>query len=188
MRALIAYIGVLLVILGIVLGAYMVNDPSTNTLVGASPVNPPYPAGASDATVLPFSDPGSGPIAYTVSAEYGDSNATVLVYDCGPVQNLGCTGPANNSSPLLTVHGGSGSGTFTGQAGHWYVATANEPLNVNVNVPLNPLAAVALYGSLGMVLGGVAILIVGLRMRDPLRRPAPRIAQLKRTLYFFLQS
>ncbi len=195
MRAIFVYIGIFLwIVSGLLLGAYAVN-PGSQTLAGAGVVVPSYYVTnflgtyqAATPVGLPFYEPGTNTsITFTVNYQFGNTSTVVTVYPCpGGSQSISCYNWYGQ--PLLTLHGASSTGTFSGHVGEWYIVNASDPVKVQVSVPPSPSALGEEIGAAGLGAGGAALFILGLIMRDPLNRPAPRLAQLKRTLYFFFQS
>ncbi len=204
MRAVFVYIGFLLwVVAALVLLGFVMN-PGSATLVGAGEVAPAYSVTTLGFTQnvslpvgLPFTDPGdNSSVSYTLSYEFGNTSTVVEVFECPwgggtnatshPFQSVKCF--EWYGKPLLTLSGSKGSGSWTGTTGVWYIATASDLVKVSINVPLTPTAFAEEAAAVGAGAGGSALFILGLILRDPLNRPAPRLAQLKRTLYFFFQS
>ena len=69
-----------------------------------------------------------------------------------------------------------------------YAVLANEPLVVVVKVP-QTLPSLGVEGaSIGLLAIGGGLTVASFFLADPSHRPSPRIAQLKRTLYFFFQN
>lgn len=195
MRAIFVYVGILLWLLaGMLLFGYVVN-PGSQTLAGAGVVVPAYYVTnflgtyeAAPPVGLPFTEPGTNTsVSFTVSYQFGNASTVVQVYPCpGTFQSISCFNWYGK--PLLTLQGASASGSFTGRIGEWYIVNASDPVKVEVHIPPSSSALAEEIGAAGAGAGGTALFILGLILRDPLNRPSPRLAQLKRTLYFFFQS
>lgn len=180
MRAIFVYIGLLLIVVGIVSGVAWLNGPAAQSTVGQGTATP-------DGNGLPFNL--TAPTSTTtlrVSYQYGDSAADVTVQACS-VQGLECS---TGTGPILAnITGPQGSATISNlPSGKWYIVNSNEPVVVTAQVTPTPLATAEEALGAGGIAGGVVLLILGLWLRDPLNRPTPRLAQMKRTLYFFFQS
>lgn len=93
------------------------------------------------------------------------SNISVSVYDCGTDSN--CVSP---SIPLVTGSGPSGSISWTGEKGHYFVIVPSDAtaITADYNVPLVGGAA-----GLGLTLLGVIILAAGVVLKKPLT-PTPK--------------
>jgi peptide/nickel transport system permease protein len=189
MKMMFVNIGIVALVIGAALGIYWVNTPLSQNDVAYGMSEPGFG--------LAFWAPGSNGTTTTfyVSYLYADSNASVQLYSCAP--GLGSSCNSNLGGVLLTttsgansINGQNGQGTYVEPAGQgkWYVATTNEPLIVVVKVPYSATSTAVEWGSIGLMVGGLAVLIAGFILRDPKAKPMPRIAQLKRTLYFFFQN
>ncbi len=198
MRRAFAYLGVLLLLVGAAVGLVWYTSPASDTLVANGPVLPQFLAegqpgdafglGQGLAFSSPYGAPGS-PITYHISVQYGDAQAVSYVQACPTDQTLTCsTSPGAGDPIFLTLHGGSAKGTFRGVAGEWYILVSNEPIVASVTVDPQPLQLSEEITGAALFFGGAGLLVVGLVLRDPKNRPAPRVARIKRTLYFFVQS
>lgn len=182
MRAIFVYVGFLLIVIGIISGVIWLNGPSSQDLVAQGTATP-------DGNGLPFelTAPGSSS-SVTITYQYGSGNAQVEVQACpSSEQGPGCT--IGQTQVLANETGASKTFTINNlPTGKWYLINATQPVLVTATVP--PTAgAVAEEGLAGGgLVGGLVLLIVGLWLKDPLNRPTPRLAQTKRTLYFFFQS
>ncbi len=197
MRPFFAYLAVLMMVVGIVLGMLWYTSPQADTQVANGPTFPSFVAQGQvgDPFVgslgLAFTSPygvNNSSFTYHVSYQYGSSQASVYIQKCPPGQTFSCSSPGPSAPLLLNLSGASASGSFTGKAGQWYVAVSNEPVIVTVTANPEPTELVAEVAAAVLFFGGGGLLVVGLILRDPKARPTPRLARLKRTLYFFFQS
>ncbi|MDE1820264.1 MAG: ABC transporter permease [Euryarchaeota archaeon] len=196
MRAFFVYLGMLLWLAAVVSALLFIVNPGSATLVGSGGVFPgyntttpvPYSIVPSAPVGLPFVAPGPNATqSFTLSYEYGNTSTSVQVFQCPwSEQSLRCA--QGTGSALLTLNGPSNHGEFQGRSGIWYVVSASDPVRANVQVPATPSALAEEGAAVGAAALGAALLVLGLILRDPLGRPAPRLAQMKRTLYFFFQS
>jgi peptide/nickel transport system permease protein len=217
MRSFFVYLGLMIIAVALVISGLFATNPGSTTLVGVGNLSPPeegnpilespgctggpgpcifnltqYPA-----VGLPFADT-AGPnasVTFTVVDHYGGANTTVDIFACAHGANNSIQGPSCHygvGPALLVLSGGKGSGTFTGWVGTWYFAylpsVNGGPAEVEVSVPLTPIAQAEEYGAIGAGVAGLAVMFLGFYLRDPLNRPTPRLAQAKRTLYFLFQS
>jgi peptide/nickel transport system permease protein len=192
MKVVFVNIAVVFLIVGAALGIYWVNSDlsqSTTVAYGMS-----IPDGQGLAFYAPDNTSG-GTTTFYVSYLYADSNASISLYTCPA--GLGPSCDSTTGGTLLTttsgatsITGQNGQGTYVEPAGpkNWYVVITNEPLIVVIRVPESILALAVEGSSIGLLVGGVALIVAGFVLKDPRARPTPRLAQLKRTLYFFFQN
>ncbi len=184
MRHFVVYLGLLLILVGVILGTLYATDPASNNLLAQGPVAP------GGNTALPFTHtaPGNASYSIQVSYQFGDSHGQVWLQACPSyAQGQICSGGAG--PVLLNISGPQASGSVSGlKSGTWYVLNANEPVVATVSYTPSLVTSALEYGAVGAGVGGLVVLGLGLYMKDPLKRPTPRLAQLKRTLYFFIQS
>ncbi len=198
MRSQIVTIGLLLLVVGAGLGVTWINNSSLsqNLIAYGTPVakegvsGPPF--------YIPFYYPTNSTQTISLSYLYGDAKTSVYLLACENLTTASCSidinqvssVPIKTDSGATTITGASGTGTYTLAMGplHWYIAVTNEPLVVVAKIQPTLLSEAIEGSSLGLLVGGFVISVLGFRMEDPLRRPTPRLAQLKRTLYFFFQN
>ncbi len=198
MKSEFATIGVFLLIVGAALGIYWVNSPVADNVIAYGEAAPNSAASASGPPFyLAFNYTINETGTFTLSYVYGDANTTVYLVACAQLESTCSPGITPlNSTPIMTnthstkITGPSGSGTYTLPVGpqRWYVAVSNEPILVVAKIQATGLSDAMEYGSIALVIGGLALAVAGFFLPDPKRRPTPRIAQMKRTLYFFFQN
>jgi ABC-type dipeptide/oligopeptide/nickel transport system permease subunit len=187
MNRLLTYLGVVLFVVGLALAITYALLPESNTMVAQGPVAPTSFGSIYGGLAFQATGPAGTSPSFTVSYDLGDSHGNVWLQAC-PASEQGQICNQGNGPLLLNLSGPQASGTVTLSAGTWYVLSSNEPVIATVNVVPSLEVSALEYSAVGAAVGGLALIGVGLFLRDPMNRPTPRLAQLKRTLYFFLQS
>ncbi len=198
MKPLFATIGVLLLMLGAAIGIYWINSPISDNAIAygeAAPNTATSSAGPPFYLAFNYTTNETG--TFTLSYVYGDANTSVylvacaqIAATCSPGINPLSPNPIADSSGATKITGASGTGTFTVPVGpyRWYVAVSNEPILIVAKIQASGLSNALEFGSIGLLAAGVGLTLAGFLLPDPMRRPTPRVAQMKRTLYFFFQN
>jgi peptide/nickel transport system permease protein len=190
MKAIFVNIAVVFLIVGAALGIYWINSSLSQDNTVAYGMAEPGDLGLAFYSPTPP----NGTTTFYVSYLYADSNASISIYTCA-IEGPSCDSPVggtllSTTSGATSITGQNGQGTYVEPSGanHWYVVVTNEPLVVVIKVPQTFISYAVEGASIGLLVAGVALVVAGFVLRDPNARPTPRIAQLKRTLYFFFQN
>ncbi|MCI4326302.1 MAG: hypothetical protein L3K16_01495 [Thermoplasmata archaeon] len=150
MRAWIAVLGAVLVVLGAVLWVVPVTPASSSILV---PYGDGYDFGLPSGVLIgsvPYSADWSAPVS-----------ANVTLYSCGT--DSGC--PNYSFDPVVAQgHGASGSMSWSSSAGRYFLLVPNVTANITVHYTEPVAGGLAGVGLLGV---GVIVCVAGIAIRKP---------------------